>query len=64
MKLYRERFGINNFDLIRLFAAFQVLLLHTSYHLKVDIGYGNLLKYFPGVPIFFCSQRISYFSVI
>ena len=46
----------NNFDLIRLIAAFQVLLWHGAEHLKVFKGlYGFfvLLYQFPGVPIFF-----------
>lgn len=43
----------NNFNLLRLFAAIQVLLFHTVEHLKLNIG---LLKYFisySGVIIFF-----------
>ena len=48
---------INNFDLIRLFAALQVVLVHTMSILKMhginadffDLG----LRMFPGVPIFF-----------
>jgi peptidoglycan/LPS O-acetylase OafA/YrhL len=46
----------NNFDLIRLIAAFQVLLWHGAEHLKVfDTLYGLLVFLFqlPGVPIFF-----------
>ncbi|WP_394990812.1 acyltransferase family protein [Emticicia sp.] len=46
----------NNFDLIRLIAAFQVLLWHGAEHLGVFKGlYGFfvLLYQFPGVPIFF-----------
>jgi peptidoglycan/LPS O-acetylase OafA/YrhL len=46
----------NNFDLIRLLAAFQVLIWHGAEHLKVfDDFYGLLvvLYQFPGVPIFF-----------
>ena len=45
----------NNFDLIRLFAALQVLVGHVFVHLKVD-GYSTLLTiegYFPGVLMFF-----------
>lgn len=49
---------VNNFDLIRLLAAIQVVVLHTGAHLHVS--YSNLedsvlqiIKFFPGVPIFF-----------
>jgi peptidoglycan/LPS O-acetylase OafA/YrhL len=45
----------NNFDLIRLFAASQVLFYHAVTHLKVGelISVGHFLNYFPGVPVFF-----------
>lgn len=46
----------NNFDLIRLIAAFQVLIWHGAVHFKIfDQMYGFLtvLFHFPGVPIFF-----------
>jgi peptidoglycan/LPS O-acetylase OafA/YrhL len=44
----------NNFDLLRLFAASQVMLLHISNHLEIDIGFLDVvLRQFPGVPIFF-----------
>lgn len=48
---------VNNFDLIRFFAAFQVVYGHSLTHLKIEnyfvhFFYG-FLKYFPGVPIFF-----------
>ena len=49
----------NNFDLIRLFAAFQVVILHMNGHLKI-VSPGNwwqifleCIRPFPGVPIFF-----------
>lgn len=46
--------GNNCFDLIRLFAALQVVIGHASFHLKTEVGLvGELLKNFPGVPIFF-----------
>ncbi|MCG3110367.1 MAG: acyltransferase [Candidatus Manganitrophus sp. SB1] len=46
---------LNNFDLIRLFAALQVLIGHGSTHLEAAVpGFvGAILAYFPGVPIFF-----------
>jgi peptidoglycan/LPS O-acetylase OafA/YrhL len=53
----KETLRNNNFDLIRLFAAIQVLLLHANHHLKISNKYFNefldILRPFPGVPIFF-----------
>lgn len=47
-------FRINNFDLIRIGAATQVLLVHSLRHLHINLpGWSDLLNYFPGVPIFF-----------
>lgn len=46
----------NNFDLIRLFAALQVLVYHLFTHFKVLDKYSvlpEILNQFPGVPIFF-----------
>ena len=43
----------NNFDLIRLFAASQVMLSHVASHLNIDLPYLRFISYFPGVPIFF-----------
>jgi len=47
----------NNFDLIRLFAALQVVLVHGLIHfgyVGTDFGYGlRISDFFPGVPIFF-----------
>ncbi len=49
----------NNFDLIRLFAAFQVAILHVNGHLKINSpgslwnGFLDCLRPFPGVPVFF-----------
>jgi peptidoglycan/LPS O-acetylase OafA/YrhL len=45
--IYRE----NNFDLIRLFAAIQVVVVHVSAHFQLD-GW-SFLRSFPGVPVFF-----------
>ena len=46
----------NNFDLIRLFAAFQVVFWHGSVHFDITealFGFLSVLYHFPGVPIFF-----------
>lgn len=49
----------NNFDIIRLFAAFQVAILHINEHLKINNpnnlwqGFLECIRPFPGVPIFF-----------
>ena len=54
----------NNFDLIRFFAAFQVLLYHGLYHLKIDSlsSFSDLIDYFPGVLIFFTISGFLIFS--
>lgn len=48
---------INNFDLIRLLAALQVVYMHSMNHLKIEgiakSIYEIFVQYFPGVPIFF-----------
>ena len=48
----------NNFDLIRLLAAAQVVYCHTCFHLDINTGVGDplvayFIHWFPGVPIFF-----------
>ena len=43
----------NNFDMLRLFAAFQVAFSHSSAHLEHSISFLWFLSLFPGVPIFF-----------
>lgn len=51
------QFRENNFNLIRLFAATQVVLTHTYHHLNINNsiihGIINVIELFPGVPIFF-----------
>ena len=47
------RNNVNNFDLLRLFAATQVVLSHASVHLEHNYFVLNFLSLFPGVPIFF-----------
>ncbi len=43
----------NNFNLIRLISAFQVLVVHTFNSFNFEFGFLNVLKIIPGVPIFF-----------
>ena len=47
----------NNFDLVRLLAAAQVVIIHTAHHLDVPVLKQSIfldwLAYFPGVPVFF-----------
>ena len=49
---------VNNFDIIRLLAALQVVFRHTQHHFELEGIYSEVgkyfLNYFPGVPIFFC----------
>ena len=44
---------INNFDLIRLFAATQVAIQHAKAHLNYANAYLSWLSIIPGVPVFF-----------
>jgi peptidoglycan/LPS O-acetylase OafA/YrhL len=43
----------NNFDLLRILAATQVLGFHLVGHFGLDVGYLHILEAMPGVPIFF-----------
>lgn len=47
----------NNFDIIRLCAAIQVLFFHGVRHLEIawleDLHFSKIISFFPGVPIFF-----------
>ena len=43
----------NNFDLVRLCAALQVAVLHSTGHLEAALPIRGFLEHFPGVPIFF-----------
>ncbi|NIY83307.1 acyltransferase family protein [Vibrio hepatarius] len=43
----------NNFNLIRLVAAFQVLIVHSYNSFEFDFGVLNAIKVVPGVPVFF-----------
>lgn len=48
------QFGVNNFDLLRILAATQVLYFHASTYLKVPIAAWAIpFENLPGVPIFF-----------
>ena len=50
----KNQFRVNNFDLLRIIAASQVVLGHTVGHLDIDHPWGwSLVEAFPGVPIFF-----------
>lgn len=46
-------FSNNNLDLIRLFAAVQVVITHAFAHLNVKTTWQHWMDLFPGVPIFF-----------
>ncbi|WP_186461843.1 acyltransferase family protein [Mucilaginibacter pallidiroseus] len=53
--MHSKEFKVNNFDLLRLIAATQVIVDHYFQHLKLPISrFGiDLLYLFPGVPVFF-----------
>jgi peptidoglycan/LPS O-acetylase OafA/YrhL len=44
---------LNNFDLLRIFAASSVMITHSAWHLSVNLPWWSLMGGFPGVPIFF-----------
>ena len=48
-----KNISLNNFDLIRLFAALQVAITHITTHLGFNSQFLDILKLFPGVPVFF-----------
>ena len=49
-----KEFKINNFDLLRLFAALEVVLLHSYPHLNLPYpAFFNVILNFPGVTMFF-----------
>jgi peptidoglycan/LPS O-acetylase OafA/YrhL len=59
----------NNFDLLRLLAALQILIFHGYEHFKlegqnlfIDFIVQRLIIYFPGVPIFFAISGFLIFS--
>ncbi|WP_316844699.1 acyltransferase [Pedobacter psychrodurus] len=52
--MINREFRINNFDLLRIFAATQVVFLHSFTHLKIPFPlWFQVLEKFPGVPMFF-----------
>ena len=55
----------NNFDIIRLFAAFEVALKHSLVHLGFNNSFVDILGLLPGVPIFyFISGYLIYQSFV
>jgi peptidoglycan/LPS O-acetylase OafA/YrhL len=54
----------NNFDLLRLIAATQVVIFHTIEHLEINNlnKFTNILSYFPGVLVFFTISGFLIFS--
>ena len=50
----QNAFRLNNFDLLRILAATQVLIIHSMARLAIPVPAGlRWLEWFPGVPIFF-----------
>ncbi len=54
----RNTFFVNNFDFVRLFAAFQVAFLHSFLNMEIEPSFHikalfKIFSMFPGVPIFF-----------
>lgn len=53
-----RKFEINNFDLLRLLAATQVLIIHATNHLDLPWSYWVIiLGMFPGI-CFLCNKRV------
>ena len=52
----------NNFNLIRLIAASQVLLVHFFNHFSIEHQLISIIKLFPGVPIFFFISGLMIFQ--
>ena len=49
-----REFNRNNFDLLRIFAATEVMLGHSFGHLQIAEPFGvSIFRNFSGVPIFF-----------
>ena len=45
----------NNFDVIRVLASLQVIIIHCITHLEINSIYNTyIIKLFPGVLMFFC----------
>lgn len=51
----RNEFRVNNFDMLRMLAALQVVVIHGIEHFKIPVPslVTVILSLFPGVPIFF-----------
>jgi peptidoglycan/LPS O-acetylase OafA/YrhL len=50
----KREFKVNNFDVLRLFAATEVLVEHSFHHLQIDEPFWvTVYKCFSGVPVFF-----------
>jgi peptidoglycan/LPS O-acetylase OafA/YrhL len=50
----KHEFRINNFDLLRIFAATEVMLQHSFYHLNIPVPFWfTVFQNFEGVPMFF-----------